>query len=70
VTALTPEEREKYAKPGTLLRKMLDDGVVPWPTREELIYEVRYAKALGIMDIGVLLGLMEGETSAEAEKQV
>lgn len=39
MTELTPEEREEYAPPGTYLRRMLDQEVVPWPTREELEYE-------------------------------
>lgn len=67
MTALTPEEREQYAKPGTLLRKMLDDEVVPWPTKEELAYEVIYGKMLEV-NVGTLLGLMEGVANAEAEE--
>lgn len=35
MTDLTTDERDAYATPGTLLRRALDDGIVPWPTREE-----------------------------------
>lgn len=33
---LRPEQRDMYAKPGSLLRQALDAGVLPWPTLEEI----------------------------------
>src|SRR5688572_27041757 len=38
-TSLSPEERDAYAPPTSVLRQMLDEGDVPWPTKEEVAYE-------------------------------
>lgn len=48
-TPMTDAERDAYAVPGTLLRRLLDDDVVPWPTVEEAAYE---KTIIGIIERG------------------
>lgn len=57
-TPLSDREREQYAKPGTLLKKMLDDGTVDWPTREELEYENLAIRLLSGEWVEIPLGTM------------
>jgi hypothetical protein len=41
---LSVEERDLYARPGTLLRQVLDEGVLPWPTRFQAMVELADAE--------------------------
>lgn len=38
-TPLTPEEQEAYAPPASVMRKMIESGLIEYPTREEKAYE-------------------------------
>jgi len=71
MTDLTEEEREAYAEPGTFLRKMIDDGIVPWPTREELIHEDMTLAFLSGVDltVGGVTAMMEAVEDAARSAQ-
>lgn len=65
MTELDEAQRDIYAPPGTMLRRALDDGFVPWPTLEEA---QREGHLLDVLDTG-LTTLADGSVvSVEWEK--
>jgi hypothetical protein len=39
MTAMSPEQRDEYAPPGSATRAALDAGKIEWPTLEQAAYE-------------------------------
>jgi hypothetical protein len=66
-TPLSDDERESYAPKGGLLRKLLDDEMAPWPTREEVAYEDAALELLSGRNATLPLGQKAGGRLAAME---